>query len=698
MDRAISEGHLVRGRPSVVGGAHLALVSLLALGLLAPAAAASNEVQVDARSDTVVLTPQRLEGILALAREWSYHPGDDPAWADPALDDSSWPLVRPSLTDPEAIPGGWPGIGWFRRRVALDPAVSSPTVGVWIDQTGASELYVDGRLAVRFGTPSADPATERGFAPRVMDAIALEPGEVHLLAVRYSNARGTVLTHGFRGFTLWVGDVQTMVGWGVSQVRVYTGVMAGALGLFGAFALFHLLLFLFRPARRENLYFAIFTVAMVAVLATELWMNAQSDLRLFLRAFNLEMTMALVMVLAALLLERRVFGRRVDAAFWVVAVAGIATVAWLWAQPALAYSPAIVAFLVLGLVDMLRLAVGALIRREPDAWVVAVGFAALTASMAGALLRNVGVIEVSPWPMFIGGMGVLVLSLSVYLTRQVARTEHELAQRLVEVEELTARTLEQEVSRRVLEADNLRKTAELEEARRLQLAMLPPALPDLPGFDLAVHMATANEVGGDYYDFLRDAGGRWTVALGDATGHGLHAGMVVGVAKSLLQTAVGNGDLAGLLKRIDSGLASLHERRASMGLVLVRLDGDTLRVASAGMPPMLVRHHVSGEVEEVLLPGVPLGTLSEARWLERDVAVAPGDCVLLMSDGIAEVVDAGGEPFGYERVRRTFAEAESFEPEAVVTHLLGSAEAHRAGAALADDLTLLVLRARPARI
>jgi serine phosphatase RsbU (regulator of sigma subunit) len=658
--------------------------------LLAPAVAA------DDRSDTVVLTPQRLDRILALSREWSYHPGDDPAWADPAFDDSSWPLVRPALTEAEAIPGGWPGIGWFRRRVVLDPAVSSPSVGVWMEQIGASELYIDGRLAVRFGTVSADPATERAVIPRVMDAVALEPGAVHLLAVRYSNARGNLAKRGARGFTLWVGDVQTMVAWGVSQVRAYTGLMSGAAGMFGAFALFHLLLFLYRPTLRENLYFAIFTFAMAAALATELWMNAQSDLRAFLTAFNVEMTMAAVMVIAALLLERRVFGRRMDAAFWVVAAVGIATVAWLWAQPALSYSSAIVAFLALGLADMLRLAIGALLRREPDAWVVAVGFAGLTAALAFSVLRNIGVLDVSPWPMFIAGFGILVLSLSVYLTRRVARTERELAQRLVEVEELTARTVEQEVARRVLEADNLRKTAELEEARRLQLAMLPRALPDLPGFDLAVHMATANEVGGDYYDFLRDAGGRWTVVLGDATGHGLHAGMVVGVAKSLLQTAGGNGNLIGLLNRIDAGLATLHERRASMGLVLARLDGDTLRVASAGMPPMLIRRLGSGEVEEVLLPGVPLGTLSDARRLERDVDIAQGDCVLLMSDGIAEVVDAEGEPFGYERVCEAFAAATSLEPDAVVARLLRAADEHRAGAPLSDDLTLLVLRATPA--
>jgi serine phosphatase RsbU (regulator of sigma subunit) len=294
-----------------------------------------------------------------------------------------------------------------------------------------------------------------------------------------------------------------------------------------------------------------------------------------------------------------------------------------------------------------------------------------------------------------------VVSFSVYLTRRIARTDRALAERLQEVQELTATTLEQEraarekeISRRVLEADNARKTGELEEARRLQLAMLPEALPQLPGFDLAVHMATASEVGGDYYDFLRDDDDGWTVVLGDATGHGLHAGMVVGVARSLLQAANGVGELSAMLSRIHTGLANLPERRASMSLVLVRLDGSVLRLASAGMPPVLVRRHDTGDIDEVLLPGVPLGTLQEAEWGEHEFNVSPGDSVLLMSDGLAEVMGPDGEFFGYDRVRSGFSEVGTREPAAVVEHLVSSVDTHRAGESITDDVTLVVLRAR----
>jgi sigma-B regulation protein RsbU (phosphoserine phosphatase) len=149
-----------------------------------------------------------------------------------------------------------------------------------------------------------------------------------------------------------------------------------------------------------------------------------------------------------------------------------------------------------------------------------------------------------------------------------------------------------------------------------------------------------------------------------------------------------------MLRKIHAGLRMLHERRASMGLVLVRLDGPTLRVASAGMPPLLVRRHRTGRVEEVMLPGVPLGTLREAEWPERDVAVDPGDVILLMSDGLAEVSGGNGDVFGYDGVRRSFSDAGPLDPEGVVAQLLASADSHRAGEAIVDDVTLVVLRVR----
>jgi len=677
-----------------VRAALLVLVFLFVAGFQAAGATRDH-------TEPVVLTQNRLEGIFPLGGDWKYHPGDDPRWADPAFDDSSWPEVSSDLSDPDRVPGGWPGIGWFRRSVLLDPDAETKTIGVWTEQVGALDLYVDGELAVSFGTVSADPKTERAVMPQVLDTVTLTPGKTHVFAVRFSNARGNYFSSGTRGFTLWVGGIERMVSWGISHTRRQWGWTAATAGVFAAFALLHLLLFISRPNLQENLYFAVFTAALALVLVSELWMSSLTELAKAQVAFNVEMTLLFVMILAGLILERKVFSQPLDTVFWVNVVVGLAILAWIWTRPAFSGIYPMFFLIVLGLVDMLRLAVMALIGREPDAWIVAAGFAVLTLTMFVSLARNLGLLEFSPWPLFITGMGGLVLSFSAYLSRRIARIDRSLATRLREVHELTERALEQErearereIARRVLEADNRRKTAELEEARRLQFAMLPSTVPKIPNFDLAVHMATATEVGGDYYDFLCDKDGAWTVALGDATGHGLHAGMVVGVAKSLLQAANGTSDLGGVMHRIHSGLHTLHDRRASMSLVLVRLDGTVLNVASAGMPPILVRRRDSGLVEEVLRPGVPLGTLPDAEWSEHDIAMTPGDAVLLMSDGLAEITNPGGELFGYERVQQAFAVSGALDPQSAVAQLVETAEAYRSGEAISDDVTLMVLRSQ----
>jgi len=95
----------------------------------------------------------------------------------------------------------------------------------------------------------------------------------------------------------------------------------------------------------------------------------------------------------------------------------------------------------------------------------------------------------------------------------------------------------------ILEAENERKSQELEEARELQLSMLPKELPQLPYLDIAVYMQTATEVGGDYYDFHVGLDGTLTVVIGDATGHGMKAGTMVTAAKSLFRSYASNPDI-----------------------------------------------------------------------------------------------------------------------------------------------------------
>jgi len=260
---------------------------------------------------------------------------------------------------------------------------------------------------------------------------------------------------------------------------------------------------------------------------------------------------------------------------------------------------------------------------------------------------------------------------------------------------------EREIERRLLEAENERKSQELEEARNFQLSLLPRDLPEVPGLELAVAMSTATEVGGDYYDFQRAANGDLLVAIGDATGHGAAAGTMVTVVKSLFMAGADDASPAGFLRRATGLVHGMGLSRMAMALAVARLAGRTLTISSAGMPPALHFRRAKGEIEEIALAGMPLGARGDYPYAERRLELAPGDVVLLMSDGFPELPNSAGEPMGYERARARFGAAAAdgeCGAEAIVAALeRAAAEWSGDGAAAApapsDDVTFLVLRA-----
>ncbi len=255
------------------------------------------------------------------------------------------------------------------------------------------------------------------------------------------------------------------------------------------------------------------------------------------------------------------------------------------------------------------------------------------------------------------------------------------------------RLVETELAQRLLATENERKSAELEEARSFQLSLLPKSLPEHPRLEVAVFMRTATEVGGDYYDFRTDEDGRLTVAIGDATGHGAKAGTMVTVIKSLFTAGAGGCDLPEFLANAAGSIRRMDLGRMAMALALVRLDGERMTVSSAGMPPILVRR-AAGEVEEIALQGLPLGGMAQASYQRHEARLASGDIVLLMSDGLPELPNAEGEPFGYGRVRRAVDECAGCSPQEIIARLAAAAESWAAGRPPADDVTFVVVKVR----
>jgi serine phosphatase RsbU (regulator of sigma subunit) len=652
--------------------------------------------------DEVRVTSETVERGIELRDGWRFRAGDDPSWAGPAFDDSDWRHV-----DSGSGPFGsdWQGVGWLRRRLRVETSLQGTVVGLRVRQAGASELYLDGRRVATLGKVSADPGHEIAWDPQFPVAIALEPGHEHVLAVRFSLAHEHELLDGLRGLVIGLGPLDEMMAKATHTLRALVPFMAAAAGMAGALALVHGLLFLFDRRASEHAYFATFAGFLALDVFADMMMNLTADLDAKLLWFRLGVPFLVAMLLSGIQLELVLFERRRGWVFWSLGAVGVAMVVWAWSIPAFRSMLVLVAFMVLAVAEMLRLALLELLQRRPDSAVVAAGLAIFALSFLDFFAGYFGVTAVPVGITVVIGWGAAAVSLSVYIARRGARTNLELRQRLDEVAQLTRRTVEQErraarelAERRVLEADNVRKTREIEQARELQLAMLPDDLPSLADVDIAFRMRTATEVGGDFYDWVAEGPERCTIVVGDATGHGMHAGMVVAVAKSLFTTLAPVTEPAQVLHEVSRRLAGLRRRGATMALALVRIEGTRLEVAGAAMPPLLVWRRASHEIEEVSLSALPLGHRLSGGFPSQTLELAAGDAVLVSTDGLSEVLDRDGEPWGYQRVADAFAQAARLEPENILDNLLLAAESFAGGGECPDDITLAAIQARNQRV
>ncbi|MCG6960664.1 SpoIIE family protein phosphatase, partial [bacterium BMS3Abin03] len=249
-------------------------------------------------------------------------------------------------------------------------------------------------------------------------------------------------------------------------------------------------------------------------------------------------------------------------------------------------------------------------------------------------------------------------------------------------------------NKKLLQLENERKTKELEEARELQLSMLPKNLPDLPNLDIAVYMKTATEVGGDYYDFNVGIDGTLTVVIGDATGHGMKAGTVVTATKSLFNSYGAHNDILFSFQEISRCIKLLHLQNLSMCLSMLKIKNNKLTMSSAAMPPIYLYRKETNVAEEYQFEGMPLGAISNFPYKQKEKILEPGDIILLMSDGFPELMNNNEEMFGYNRARKLFEELAAEAPEEIISKLKTAGSDWVKDKDPDDDVTFVVIKVK----
>jgi serine phosphatase RsbU (regulator of sigma subunit) len=247
-------------------------------------------------------------------------------------------------------------------------------------------------------------------------------------------------------------------------------------------------------------------------------------------------------------------------------------------------------------------------------------------------------------------------------------------------------------------AEKERMAREMELAREIQESLLPPSELSSGPLSVWAHFRPAAEVGGDYFDLFPLAPGRLAVSIGDVAGHGLPTGLLMAMVKSAVATLVEEGHRGGeLLARLNRLLLAQNLKQRMVSFALAELDADRceVRIASAGHQPGVLLA-AEGGVEEVLLSSLPLGHRWPDPAPERTVSFGPGSRLLLYSDGLVEAHDAGGSPFGYERLQEVLLLHRAASGPQLLAALLAELDRHTAGHPLGDDLTIVLVEHRPA--
>lgn len=251
--------------------------------------------------------------------------------------------------------------------------------------------------------------------------------------------------------------------------------------------------------------------------------------------------------------------------------------------------------------------------------------------------------------------------------------------------------------KRQLEAAYRRLDDETRVVGEIQQSLLPAVLPVIPGWRLAVHYATSERAGGDYYDFFPLPGGRTGLLIADVSGHGTPAAVVMAMMRVVLHTAPEPPTVPErLLALMNQRIRSFALQEQFVTACYATLDGarSPLEYSLAGHNPPLVVRSRTGQVEEFENPaGPPLGLFDEPEFTRRCTRLDRGDTVLFYTDGLTEALNGEGEMFGIERLYETLVEHRAETAEALRDRLLAAMRRHTGAIPPADDVTLIVLRA-----
>jgi Stage II sporulation protein E (SpoIIE) len=609
----------------------------------------------------IQMEPTLGNSTVALSGPWKFHVGDDMAWADQDFDDSAWGIIdltpkkdsaEAELGTSEYIPGwtaqGYPnhksGFAWYRLRLNVHNshgrlAIKMPNI---VDD--AYQVYVNGQFIGEFGKFRKHRVITYSTLP---EAFQLPPelnkGLMTIAVRSWMDSSTQFFTSDAGGLHELPVLGRTGVVYALvreDQAETVNVLFSGVVEVIPLMLVCTVSIILFWMDRTEPAY---------------LWLSVVCAVTVFAIGVVIDQSLFTLIELWAVLVLQEVISVPLRFGSWLI----------FWGYWFRIRRMQWVHRIVWGLVALLMIATammdeplyGQYIPVDASAYLnpIREGLKLSFAALLGAItFRGIRKQKTERWLAF-----VAVLLVFITLFSREIRLLHIPSAFKVRGFTVILGSISSIFSlflimillvRRFLTTQRIREQwkAEIEQARQIQHVLIPEKLPKIPGLDIQSEYRPAREVGGDFFQIIpAQEDGRVLIVVGDVTGKGLQAGMLVALIVGAIRTAVQyDSDPLILMNTLNDRLCGRGRASATCLILQIRTDGR-LTLANAGhLPPYL-------NGNEVEMGGsLPIGVVPGAEFFVSHFTLAQGDTLMLMSDGVAEAQDQNKQLFGFERIKQ----------------------------------------------
>jgi serine phosphatase RsbU (regulator of sigma subunit) len=616
---------------------------------------------------------------------WKFHDGDDQKWAAPDCDDKNWREIPIHLNIEEDL---FKGKAWFRLHIRIDSAFLDKDLVLMLNHWGASEIYINGKFFHRFGFMDRYSLQKDTCCNPQALGLPIRFNETqNIIAIRYHNKHfDKDLGAGFSigpGLKVMIGDPVKLESFVNDEQFFSIAALTFYFAFFIALGLLHFFFFLFYTTNRSNLFYSIFAISFGSIFASQIISLKCNDAELLRSTMHFFLIVPTVYSSSLLAMLFTIFYKKLTKLFWLWFGLILLEVISDTIGYSIPYLGLVNTLIII--IEPIRLVIAATIKKKDGAWILAIGVTSTILFFLGFLLivgtghgdwifNNKNSFNFLSLSIVVFGTLSIPLSMSIYLAREFAKTNKSLEKKLIEVEDLSVKNLEQEKEKQQILADqnvNLEKqvkerTHEINEqkkiieeknkditdsiayAKRIQDATLPPKELKYKLFPEAFVLFKPKDiVSGDFYWFAETEEHKF-IAAADCTGHGVPGAMVSVVCSNALNRAIKEFKLREPGKILDKvrdlvldSFTSSENSHVKDGMDISlcclpkQISGKIdLKWAGANNPFWLIKN---GTLQEITATKQPIGaTENPTPFVTHNVECAPGDVFYLFSDGYAD--------------------------------------------------------------